>query len=83
MLIIMSIRFSGDAFGLHGSFRADMQAYGERKRLTGPDGYWPYCRRVTRMRGAMPNEESVILLMGKQGPVPGRIKMLIGRRACQ
>lgn len=36
-------------------------------------------RRVTRMRGAMPNEESVILLMGKTPmdkqayckPVPG------------
>ena len=36
-------------------------------------------RRVTRMRGAMPNEESVILLMGKTAmdkqayckPVPG------------
>lgn len=24
-------------------------------------------RRVTRMRGAMPNEESVLLLMGKDG----------------
>ena len=26
------------AFGLHGIFRANMQAYGKRKRVTGPDG---------------------------------------------
>ena len=26
------------AFGLHGSFRGNMQAYGERKRLAGPYG---------------------------------------------